>query len=107
MIQAAQHRRHSAEFKAKVALEAIKGQRTVSEIAGEYGVHPGQIAQQIAQWKRQVLEELPGLFSSKRSREAKAEEELKASLYQQIGQLKVELDWLKKSWSCRLRPSGA
>ena len=88
----AQHRRHSAEFKAKVALAAIKGQRTMNEIAGEYGVHPGQIAQ----WKRQVLEELPGLFSSKRSRETKAEEELKASLYQQIGQLKVELDWLKK-----------
>ena len=92
MIQVAQHRRHSAEFKAKVALESIKGQRTMNEIAGEYGVHPGQIAQ----WKRQVLEELPGLFSSKRSKDAKAEEELKASLYQQIGQLKVELDWLKK-----------
>ncbi len=88
----AQHRRHSAEFKAKVALESIKGPRTMNEIAGEYGVHPGQIAQ----WKRQVLEELPGLFSSKRSKDAKAEEELKASLYQQIGQLKVELDWLKK-----------
>jgi len=87
-----QYRRHSAEFKAKVALEAIKGQRTMNEIAGEYGVHPGQIAQ----WRRQVLDELPGLFSSKRSREARTEEELKASLYQQIGQLKVELDWLKK-----------
>ncbi|MHB0870839.1 MAG: transposase, partial [Chloroflexota bacterium] len=80
-----QYKRHSAEFKAKVALEAIKGQRTLNEIAGEYGVHPGQIIQ----WKKQVLEELPGLFASKRSREAKSEEELKASLYQQIGQLKV------------------
>ncbi len=89
----AQHRRHSAEFKAKVALEAIKGQRTMNEMAGEYGVHPGQIAQ----WKRQVLEELPGVFSSnKRVKEARDEEELRASLYQQIGQLKVELDWLKK-----------
>ena len=87
-----QRRRHSAEFKAKVVVEAIKGQRTVNEIAGEYGVHPGQIAQ----WKRQVLEELPGLFSSKRVKEARNEEELKAGLYQQIGQLKVELDWLKK-----------
>jgi putative transposase len=86
-----------------VVLEAIKGQRTMNEIAGEYGVHPGLIAQ----WKRRVLQGLPGLFSSKRSKDAKAEEELKASLYQQIGQLKVELDWLKKSWSCRLRPSGA
>jgi len=48
----AQYKRHSAEFKAKVALEAIKGQRTLNEIAGEYGVHPGQIIQ----WKKQVLE---------------------------------------------------
>ena len=87
-----QRSRHSTEFKAKVALEAIKGQRTMNELAGEYGVHPGQIAQ----WKRQVLEELPGLFSSKRAKEARGEEELKASLYQQIGQLKVELDWLKR-----------
>ena len=47
-----QYKRHSAEFKAKVALEAIKGQRTLNEIAGEYGVHPGQIIQ----WKKQVLE---------------------------------------------------
>ncbi len=88
----AQYKRHSAEFKAKVALDAIKGQRTVNEIAGEYEVHPGQIAQ----WKRQVLAELPGLFSSKRVKDAQEEEELRASLYQQIGQLKVELDWLKK-----------
>ncbi len=98
-----QYKRHSADFKARVALEAIKGQRTLNEIAGEYGVHPGQIIQ----WKKQVLEELPGLFASKGSREAESEEELRASLYQQIGQLKVELDWLKKSWSCRLKPRGA
>ncbi|MHB1162250.1 MAG: IS3 family transposase [Chloroflexota bacterium] len=91
-VEVGQYKRHSAEFKAKVALEAIKGQRTLNEIAGEYGVHPGQIIQ----WKKHLLEELPGLFASKRSREAKSEEELKASLYQQIGQLKVELDWLKK-----------
>jgi len=91
-VEMGQYKRHSAEFKAKVALEAIKGQRTLNEIAGEYGVHPGQIVQ----WKKHLLEESPGLFASKRSRETKAEEELKASLYQQIGQLKVELDWLKK-----------
>jgi transposase-like protein len=71
-----QYKRHSAEFKAKVALEAIKGQRTLNEIAGEYGVHPGQVIQ----WKTHLLGELPGLFASKRSREAKGEEELKASL---------------------------
>lgn len=92
-----QYKGHSAEFKAKVALEAIKGQRTLNEIAGEYGVHPGQIIQ----WKKQVPEELPGLSATKRSREAKADEELKASLYQQIGQLKVELHWFSRyvlSW---------
>ena len=87
-----QRKRHSAEMKAKVALEAVKGQKTVNEIASEYGVHPTQIAQ----WKKQLLEALPQIFSSRRAKGAQAEEELKATLYQQIGQLKVELDWLKK-----------
>lgn len=87
-----QRKRHSAEVKAKVALEAIKGQKTVNEIASEYGVHPTQITQ----WKKQVLEELPQIFSSRRAKGEQAEEALKATLYQEIGQLKVELDWLKK-----------
>ncbi len=87
-----QHRkRYSAEIKAKVALEAIKGQKTANEIASEYGVHPTQIAQ----WKKQALDELPQLFSSTGNHE-KADEALIAALYQEIGQLKVELDWLKK-----------
>jgi transposase-like protein len=89
---ATQRKRYSAELKARVALEAIKGQKTTNELASEYGVHPTQIAQ----WKKQVLEELPQLFSSRREKAEQAEEELKAALYQQIGQLKVELDWLKK-----------
>ena len=89
----ATHRKlYSAELKARVALEAIKGQKTTNEIASEYGVHPTQIAQ----WKKQALEELPQIFSSRREKAEQAEEELKAALYQQIGQLKVELDWLKK-----------
>ncbi len=87
-----QRKRHSADVKAKVALEAIKGQKTVNEIASEYGVHPTQIAQ----WKKQALEELPGIFSQRRQKGAQQEEALKDALYQQIGQLKVELDWLKK-----------
>ncbi len=87
-----QRKRHSAELKAKVALEAIKGQKTVNEIASEYGVHPTQIAQ----WKKQALDELPEIFSSRRQKGVQEEEALKAALYQQIGQLKVELDWLKK-----------
>jgi transposase-like protein len=87
-----QRRRHSAEFKARVALEAIQGQRTLNEIASEYGIHPVQLGQ----WKKQALEALPTTFSPRREREAREEEALQAHLYQQIGQLKVELDWLKK-----------
>lgn len=92
---ATHRKRYSAELKARVALEAIKGQKTTNEIASEYGVHPTQIAQ----WKKQALEELPQIFSSRREKAEQAEEELKAALYQQIGQLKVELDWLKKKSS--------
>lgn len=82
----------SVELKTKVALEAIRGQRTVAEIAGEYGVHP----QQITQWKKQVLEGIPDLLSDKRRKRKGSEDDLVPQLYQQIGQLKVELDWLKK-----------
>jgi putative transposase len=64
----------------------------MSELASEYEVHPNQITQ----WKKQVLAELPGIFSDRRKRDADGEEELKARLYQQIGQLQVELEWLKK-----------
>jgi len=85
-------KQYSGELKAKIALEAIKGLRTVSEIASTYEVHPTQVAQ----WKKQALEQLPELFSERRVKIEKADEELKAQLYQQIGQLKVELDWLKK-----------
>ena len=88
-----QRRQHSAELKAKVALEAIRGERTINELAAEYGVHPVQITQ----WKNVVLDELPQIFSRRRGAQHKAEEALKAALYQQIGQLKVELDWLKKT----------
>ncbi len=87
-----QRKRHSAQVKAKVALEAIKGHKTVNEIASEYGVHPTQIAQ----WKKQALDQLPEIFSHKQQKGAQEEEALKAALYQQIGQLKVELDWFKK-----------
>jgi putative transposase len=62
-------RNHSAEFKARVALEAIKGIKSMSELASEYAVNPNQISQ----WKKQVLEELPGIFSEKRTRDAESE----------------------------------
>ena len=85
-------RQYSGEFKARVALAAIRGEKTVNELAMEYGVHPVQISQ----WKKVIQEEAPRLLSSRRGRQHKDEEELKAALYQQIGQLKVELDWVKK-----------
>jgi transposase-like protein len=87
-----QRKQYSGEFKSKVALEAIKGMKTINELASEYSLHPTQINQ----WKKQVLEELPQLFSSRREHRQKEQEALTANLYQQIGQLKVELDWMKK-----------
>jgi transposase len=87
-----QRKRHSAAFKAKVALEAIRGERTVNELAGLYEVHPSQIAA----WKRRALEGMAQLFADGRGRDHQDDEALKAQLYQQIGQLKVELDFLKK-----------
>jgi len=85
-------KRHDAAFKAKVALEATKGEKTIAQLSSEFGVH----ANQIRQWRKQLLEELPRLFSDRRRKQEKDDEELRSELYQQIGQLKVELDWLKK-----------
>jgi putative transposase len=87
-----QRKQYSAQFKAKIALEAVKGLKTINEITSESGVHPTQIQQ----WKKQLLEELPQIFSRGRQRQEKEQEDLTAQLYQQIGQLKVELDWMKK-----------
>lgn len=86
-------RRHfSAEFKAKLALEALKGQQTINEIASLHSVHPSQIVS----WKRQLLAEAPDLFADKRIKQDQEQQDLTDRLYQKIGQLKVELDWLKK-----------
>ena len=87
-----QRKSYTAAFKAKVALEAIKGQRTTNEIASAYEVHPNQVTQ----WKKQAVSQLSEIFSNGRARADAAEEGLRNQLYQQIGQLKVELDWLKK-----------
>ena len=86
-------RRFSAKFKSKVALEALKGQRTLSELSQEYEVHSNQIVQ----WKKKLQEELPDIFSRKRDKDSKSREELENELYRQSGQLKVEIDWLKKN----------
>ncbi|MBF6590583.1 MAG: transposase [Ktedonobacterales bacterium] len=76
-------RRHSSEFKAKLALEALKGQKTLNELASEYAVHPVQIAQ----WKRQAQAGLIGVFEHPSSRQDRLQEALVEQLYQEIGQL--------------------
>jgi putative transposase len=96
MEMTAQRKQYNGEVKARVAIEAIKGARTVNEIASAYGVHPVQVAK----WKKQAMEALPRVLSRRRAESVKSEEELKSRLYQEIGQLKVELDWLKKNLSC-------
>ena len=87
-----QRKQYSAEFKARVALEALKGLKTVNELASTYGVHPTQIAH----WKHRLQKEMPDIFSGRRAKREQDEAALQAQLYQQIGQLKVEVDWLKK-----------
>jgi putative transposase len=85
-------KQYEASFKAKVALEAVKGERTMAQLAGEFGVHPNQNGR----WKTELLEKPPEIFSDRRKRTDKDREETEAELYRQIGQLKVELDGLKK-----------
>lgn len=88
-------RSHDAAFKARVALEAVKGERTVAQLASQYGVHPNQIGQ----WKKRLLKELPEIFSGRSKKADQDGKVLEAELYRQIGQLKVELDWLKKKFN--------
>ena len=86
-------RKHDPVFKAKVALEALKGQETMTQLSSRYGVHSGQISR----WRRTVKEGLPDLFRNGRKRSADSgDDALVASLYEQIGRLKMELEWLKK-----------
>ena len=82
------------EFKARVALESLKGLHTASELATKYKVHPTQITE----WKKQVLNAAPQAFNRKASSSGKAEEELTAPLYEEIGRLKMDLKWLEKKF---------
>ena len=90
---------HSKEFKAKVAREAIRGEKTSHEIASMYEIHPSLVRD----WKLIVVEGMSGLFENQQQiRERKQAEEKEALLYQQIGHLKMDLEWLKKKSGYRL-----
>lgn len=85
-------RKHTDEFKAKVALEAVKGVHTMSELSSRFQVHPTVIAN----WKRQLTAGAAGVFGAGNGGRSRSEEELTAPLYEQIGRLQVEVDWFKK-----------
>ena len=92
MANTKDRKNYGSEFKAKVAMEAVVGRLTINEIAKRFEVHPVQVSK----WKKQFLEAVPQIFDSMNKRPAVVDEELTDQLYQQIGRLKVELDWLKK-----------
>jgi len=86
---------HSAQFKARVALEAVRGVKTSGEIAKEYEIHPGQIAQ----WKKELVAGLPDVFKRGVSSDDKQAEREKKRLERKVGELTMDVDWLKKK--CR------
>ena len=84
--------KHSASFRAKVALAAVKEVHTVSELASQFGVHPTQIHQ----WKRRLLDGAEAVFTAAPGEVRRRDDSEVAELYEQIGRLKIELEWLKK-----------
>ena len=89
---AKKRRRFTAQFKARVVRAALREDKTLAALASQFDVHPNQITE----WKRQVLESMPDLFSRKKRSDAKAAEEHESRLYEQVGKLQVELEWTKK-----------
>ena len=87
-----QRRKHTAEFKARIALEAIRGIDTINEIAAKYEVHPVQVGN----WKKDLLDRVPELFERKNAAKNKDEELERAQLDRKVGQLSMEVDWLEK-----------
>ena len=85
-------KRYPADFKAKVAMEAVKGERSLTELASRYEVHP----KQVSEWRKLLLEKVTGIFSESHHRKEQSDEKEKARLFEEIGRLKVELDWVKK-----------
>ena len=88
-------KRFEAGFKAKVALEAFRGEKTLSELSSEYGVHPNRIAR----WKKELIAGAGGIFGMAARKPDASQRELVDKLYRNIGELKVENDWLKKNWT--------
>jgi transposase-like protein len=89
---AGRRRRFTAEFKARVVRAALREDKTLAELAGQFEVHPNQITE----WRRQVLDAMPEVFGRKKRADAKAAEDHEARLYEQVGKLQVELEWMKK-----------
>ena len=83
---------YSAQFKFKVALEAARGLKTISQISSEQGVHPNQISA----WKKQLLQEGATVFTNQSAQKEREQAAKEAELYEQLGRLKMELEWLKK-----------
>ena len=86
-------KQYKAEFKFQMAVEAAKGLKTINQLAGEHDLHPNQVSQ----WKRQLLEEGPTIFGNGSVQQQREAAQVEAELYEQIGRLKMELEWLKKT----------
>ena len=85
-------KKYSRELKARIAFDAIKGQKTIAKLAFEYGVH----ANQISSWKKQLLDAAPDAFTGVKDKDAEKKEVERDHLYQKVGQLQIEVDWQKK-----------
>ena len=87
-----QRRKHSGAFKARVALEALKGLKTINQLAADYEIHPVQVGK----WKKELQERLPEVFEKPKKADLAKEKREEARLERKVGQLTMELDWLKK-----------